>query len=171
HDDKLTMSEVRRFPNQPVQEKDALQWNIPELFEEILTGLRDIGNYDEAVESVACTSWGSDYLLFEGDGSLITPAYHFRDLRSVEGMQKVLSKISSEVIFAETGLQQRPTSTLFQLATEKSRRLGRAAQILPVADAFNFLLAGVPRSEVSLASNTQLYNPATRAWSTSLAQG
>lgn len=168
-EDKLTMSEVRRFPNEPIQEKDSLQWNIPHLFEEILTGLHDIGAYDEAVEGVSCTSWSSDYLLFEADGSLITPAYHHRDRRSVEGMQKVLAKVSSEAIFAETGVQQRPASTLFQLATEKSRRLSRAAQLLPVADAFNYLLCGVPRAEVSLACGTQLYNPVANAWSSTLA--
>ncbi len=167
-DDKLTLSEVRRFANEPVQEKDSLQWNIPHLFEEILAGLRDIGAYDEAVESVACTSWASDYLLFEADGSIIAPAYHHRDRRSVEGMQRVLARISSEAIYSETGVQQRPASTLFQLGAEKSKRLSRAAQLLPVADAFNYLLAGVPRAEISLACGTQLYNPVAGAWSSTL---
>ncbi len=168
-EDKLTMSEVRHFKNEAIQEKDSLQWNIPHLFDELLTGLHAIGTYDEAVEGVACTSWSSDYLLFEGDGSLITPTFHHRDRRSVEGMQKVLSKVTSETIFAETGVQQRPTSTLFQLGAEKSRRLGRAAQLLPVADAFNYLLSGVPRAEISLACGTQLYNPVAHAWSPTMA--
>ncbi len=168
HEDKLTMSEIRRFANEAVQDKEGLQWNISHIFEEILAGLHAIGAYEEAVEGVSCTSWSSDYLLFESDGSLITPAYHHRDRRSVEGMQKVLAKISSDAIYAETGVQQRPASTLFQLAAEKSRRLSRAAQLLPVADAFNYLLAGVPRVEVSLACGSQLYNPAAKSWSTQL---
>jgi rhamnulokinase len=39
---------------------------------------------------------------------------------------------------------------------------------MPVADAFNFLLAGVPCVEMSLASTTQLFNPLTRSWSQTL---
>ena len=36
---------------------------------------------------------------------------------------------------------------------------------MPIADGFNFLLSGVPRVEMSLASTTQLYNPVTKTWS------
>jgi len=58
-----------------------------------------------------------------------------------------------------------PADTLFQLGAEKPKRLGRAKHLLPVADAFNYLLSGVPRLEMSSASATQLYNPVTQAWS------
>src|SRR5687767_11048066 len=73
---QLTMSEVRRFQNQPIQEKDSVQWNIPHLFQETIQGLRGVGSFEEPVDGISCNSWGSDYLLFESDGSLITPAYH-----------------------------------------------------------------------------------------------
>ena len=161
----LTMSEVRRFQNVPIKEKDSLQWNIPQLYEEILAGLRAIGTYEEAVDSISCDSWAADYLLFEGDSSLITPTYHYCDPRTSEGMQKVLSIVPKETLYRETGVYPMPANTLFQLGAEKSRRLSRARHLLPVADAFNYLLAGVPRLEKSMASTTQLYNPVTQTWS------
>jgi rhamnulokinase len=61
-----------------------------------------------------------------------------------------------------------PANTLSQLAAERHKRLNRAQYLLPVADAFNYLLSGVPRFEVSQASATQLYNPVTQAWSSRL---
>jgi rhamnulokinase len=70
-----------------------------------------------------------------------------------------------EAIYQETGVQHAPGSTLYQLGAEKSRRLTKAAHLLPVADAFNFLLGGVPRTEISMASTTQLWNPVTGEWS------
>ena len=97
--DSLTVSEVRRFPNSPVQDKDALQWNIPYLYQETLEGLRAIGNYEEAIDSISFDSWASDYLLFESDNSLITPAFHHSDPRCREGMQRVLSKVPHETLF------------------------------------------------------------------------
>jgi len=166
--ESLTISEVRRFQNAPIQEKDALQWNIPRLYEEVLQGLRAIGAYEEAVDSISCDSWAGDYLLFEADDTLITPTYHRCDRRSREGLQKVLSLVSREALYQETGMQPTPGSTLSQLAAEKSRRLARAERLLPVADAFNYLLAGVARCERSLAGATQLYNPVTQGWSSRL---
>ena len=161
----LTISEIRRFQNQPIKEKDSLQWNIPQLYQDTLDGLRAIGGYEEAIDSISCDSWAGDYLLFESDSTLITPTYHPADPRSAEGMQKVLSKVPRQTIYEETGVWPRPANTLFQLGAERSRRLSRAKHLLPVADAFNYLLGGVPRSEISLASTTQLYNPVTKGWS------
>jgi rhamnulokinase len=162
---KLNLSEVRKFKNSPIAEKDGLQWNIPELYDEILDGLRAVSSYEEAIESISCSSWAGDYLLFESDGSLITPALHHADSRTAAEMKKVLSKVPGEHIYAETGVQHMPNNTLFQLRAETFRRLSRASHLMPFADSFNYLLAGVPRCEVSLASPTQLYNPITGAWS------
>ena len=165
HKDNLVMSEVRSFPNTAVREKEGLCWNIAQLYQEILDGLRSIGAYDEPVDSISCTSWPGDYLLFEADGSLITPAFHHADARTASGKKHVLGEMSFEAIYDETGLQSAPTSTLFQLAAEPSKRLKRAAHLLPIADGFNFLLGGDPKIETSQASHTQLFNPVTNAWS------
>ena len=165
HKGNLTMSEVRCFPNVPTRGKDSLQWNMAQLYQETLDGLREIGKYEEPVDSISCSSWGADYLLFEADGSLIAPTYHQDDPRAEAGMKEVFSRVPWETIYDETGVQKTPTSTLFQLGAETSRRLKRAHHLMPVADGFNYLLAGVPRVEMSLASTTQLYNPFTKTWS------
>ena len=90
---KLLLSEVHRFQNQPIKDKESLYWDIPQLFQETLLGLRKIAEREEPVASVSCDSWGVDYMLFEADGALITPTYHYRDPRSQAGMKEVLSKI------------------------------------------------------------------------------
>jgi len=165
HNGKLTVSEVHRFPNTPIREKDSLHWDIPRLYQEILAGLREISTYEEPIDSISCSSWASDYLLFEPDGSLVTPTYHYSDPRTEVGMKEVLSKVPWPTIYDETGVHKMPGNTLFQLGAEKHRRL-KHSRLLPVADGFNYLLAGgVPRAEMSLASATQLYNPVTRTWS------
>lgn len=165
HQGRLTMSEVRRFRNLPVEEQGSLHWNIPQLYREVLDALRGIGGYEEEISGISCDSWPGDYLLFAEDGTLITPTYHHADPRAREGMKRVCSKLDRETIYAETGVQLRPSNTLFQLGAERSRRLNSARHLLPVADGINYLLSGVPRVEMSLASPTQLYNPVTRDWS------
>jgi rhamnulokinase len=165
HKGKLAISEARAFPNLPLQEKDSLQWNIPQLYQEIMTALREISAYDEPFDSISCNSWGADYMLFEADGSLMRPIYHRCDPRTEAGMKGILEQVPWETIYDETGVHKLPGNTLFQLGAEKAKRLKRARQLLTIADGFNYLLSGVARVEMSLASTTQLYNPVARNWS------
>jgi rhamnulokinase len=162
---ELVVSESSHFANAPISDKGSLHWNIQRLFEAVLEALRGFGEAEEQVDGISCTSWGSDYLLFARDGSLMAPVFHYGDPRTDGMMEKFLAKVPWETVYAETGAQQRPGNTLFQLRAESSRRLGHASHLLPVADGLNFLLSGVPRVELSLASTTQLYNPVEGAWS------
>jgi len=165
YDGKLSLGEIRRFHNSPVHEKKSVQWNIPELYQETLQGLSAVGAEDVAVNSVSCDSWAGDYLLFDRDGSLMPPTYHHADPRTGTGMTEIFSKIPWETVYEETGVQRGHLRTLVQFGAEKSRRLGRGSRFMPVADGFNYLLSGVPRAEMSLASATQLFNPVTKTWS------
>src|SRR5438105_2113453 len=136
--DKLTISEVRQFENVPLREKSSLQWNIPQLYQEIVEGLCGAGTYDEPVDGISCNSWSGDYLLFEEDGTLITPTYHYADPRSKAAMERVLLDVPWETVYGETGVQKQCRNTLFQLASENPKRLKRASRVMPVADGFNF---------------------------------
>lgn len=163
--DKITLSEVHSFANDPVEQEDTLTWNIDHLYRETLNGLHNVGSYEEPISSISFNSWSADYLLFDNGGKLISPTYHRSDARSSDGMTRVLTRMPWEEIYAETGVQPAPINTLFQLASEKGKRLSKARHLLPIADGFNYLFTGVARIEVSMASRTQLYNPQTQSWS------
>ena len=165
HNGNLRLSAVRRFQNVPVVDREGMFWDAAQLYQELLVGLREVGGYDEPVESISCTSWASDYLLFHADASFIPPTYHYRDERTEAGRKKLLTDVPWESLYDETGVYNLTNSTLFQLAVEKSKRLKRADHLMPIADGFNFLLSGVPGVEISTASATQLFNPATGTWS------
>lgn len=162
---KLTLQELHRFPNTPIRTGDSLQWNIPALFAEVKTGLAKAAALRIPIASVSTDSWGVDYLLYDEALEVMAPAYHYRDPRSTTGAEKALAKIGWPAIFAETGIQFMHINTIFQLAAETPERLSRARRFLGIGDAFNEWLSGVARSEESLASTTQLYDPRTRTWS------
>lgn len=162
---RLTLSEAHRFQNTRLEENAARLWDMQHLYGEIVTGLREIGTYNEPIHSLSCHSWGGDYMLFGPDGVLNTPVYHHADARLEADMLGIFAKVSAKTIYDETGVVRQPGSTLFQLAAEKSRRLNHASQLLPIADGFNYLLSGTPRVEMSSASSTQLFNPLNKFWS------
>jgi rhamnulokinase len=167
HNGTLAMGELRRFTNTPIQEKNSLEWNVSHLYQEIMLALRQLGTQEANVHGVSCSAWPADYLLFTSDGSLLSPAFHHADPRGADGLRQVQSKVAGGTgfIHAETGSAPTTTSTISQLAAESSRRLRKTHCLLPIADGFNFLLSGVPSVEMSSASATQLFNPATGQWS------
>jgi rhamnulokinase len=163
--EQMTINEVHRFQNTPVLERGSIHWNIPEVYGQIMHGLRAIGAYEDPVESISSTAWASDYMLFGADGALMPPIFHYRDPRTQEVAGKTRSLIEPESAFAETGVQFEPPGTFFQLAADSSRRIRKARWLMPIADGFNFLLGGTAAVEMSSASATQLFNPNTSAWS------
>lgn len=164
-DGKLSLEEIHRFPNTPVQTGGGMHWDIPKLFGELKTGLKQAGARDLPISGISTDSWGVDYLLFDARGELISPTFHYRDPRTARGVEKIRSLVPWEKVFSETGIQFMALNTLYQLAAETPERLALARHLLLVGDGFNFLLSGVARSEISMVSTSQLYNPRTQKWS------
>lgn len=162
---RLTLEELHRFANTPIKAAGALHWNIDALWQELKTGLKKAAARKLPYASISCDSWGVDYLLFDREGKIVQPTFHYRDARTEKGVAMAKSKVSWETIYAETGIQFMALNTLYQLAAETPERLQRAQQMIPIGDAFNYFLSHVARAEVSLASTTQLYNPVSRTWS------
>lgn len=165
---KLTLDEIHRFPNTPIKAGESLHWNIQSLFGELKAGLKKAAARKLPIASISCDAWGVDYLLFAADGSLLSPTFHYRDPRNPRVVEKVHKLLPWETIFAETGIQFMAINTLYQLAAEIPERLEQADRILLIGDGMNYLLSGVAKTEQSMASTTQLYNPSDKAWSVKL---
>jgi len=162
---RISLEEVYRFPNVPLQVNGSLCWDIAALWSEFQNGLRKAGALGIPIHSISTDSWGLDYVLLDASDKLIEPTFHYRDSRTTRGVANLTTKIDWPTLFGETGIQFMPINTVYQLAAESPERLKRARKLLMIADAFNFFLSGVPRSEESLASTSAIYNPRTRGWS------
>lgn len=162
---RLSLEEVLRFPNTPIKAGASLHWDVARLFEELKTGLRKVGARGLPIAGISTDSWGVDYLLLDERNAIIEPTFHYRDPRTKAGVDAMFERVGWNGIFAETGIQFMPLNTLFQLAAESPERLRQARQIIGIGDGINLLLSGVARTELSLASTYQLYNPIERAWS------
>jgi rhamnulokinase len=167
-DDRLSLEELHRFPNGPVAAEQGLCWDVPHLFNELKAGLKIAAGRNLPIASISCDAWGLDYFLLDDTGALMEPTFSYRDSRNQRGMETAQAAVPWEEIYEETGIQQMPINTLNQLAAETDARRDAAAQFLPLGDGFNYLLSGVAKAEVSLASTTQLYNPRTHDWSNKL---
>jgi rhamnulokinase len=165
----LTLDEVHRFPNDPVEYGGAMHWDVSRLWFETRAALSAIEDTD--VAGIGVDSWGVDYALLGECGELLQNPYHYRDRRNVAAMHDVLRRVSKEEIYETTGIQLMAINTLNQLHAAKRhspRLLEAADRMLMISDLFNFWLTGKAVCEFTNATTTQLVNPATRNWATDL---
>lgn len=168
----LALDELHRFPNNPVREGDGLFWDNWKLWHEIQRGIavaveeRRIG-----LDGIGVDTWGVDYGLLDADGKLVGHPRHYRDPRNAAAMRAVFERVPREQVFEYTGIQIMQINTLYQwYAAAMAGELGAARRLLNIPDLFNFWLTGQARSETTIASTTQFFNPCTMAWSTELLQ-
>jgi len=164
----ISLEELHRFPNGPVKHGGSLHWNIEGLFAELKTGLKKAAERKLPIASISTDSWGVDYVLYDADGKMMTPVWHYRDARTTQGVKNAKTRVDWPTIYSETGIQHMVLNTIYQLAAEPHERLAKAKQLLLIGDAFNHYCSGVAKNEESLASTTQLYNPRTKTWSKKL---
>ena len=167
-DGKLSLEEVHRFPNHAVRVANSMRWNVLGIFEHLKEGLRIIAQRGLTPSGMSVDTWGVDYVWMGGGQPMLGMPYHYRDPRTTEPYNKALETIGRETIFAETGIQFMQLNTLYQMLADVEQIPGviqLADRFLNIADYLNYLFSGVAKSEVSLASTTQLYNPTTGDWS------
>jgi len=145
-DDKLVISEVRRFPNGMVDAGDHLHWDTRRLLAEIHEGMRRCGEHPL---SIGIDTWGVDYALLRADGKLLGLPYAYRDRRTEGAVEGFTAKMPPERLYERTGIQILPFDTLFQLYAalrDEPHTLAAASSLLMMADLFNYQLTGVSAS-------------------------
>ena len=172
-DGRLTVEELHRFANTPVNENGAIYWDIDALWGNIRRGIEiaTAGERKTALSGIGVDTWGVDYgLLGDGDKLLGRPR-HYRDGRTAGMMEEVFRIVPREEVFEYTGVQFMQLNTLYQFYAMKSAgdpALASAKKMLNIPDLFNFWLTGEACSEATIASTTQFFNPVQMTWATEL---
>jgi rhamnulokinase len=166
---RLELGEASRFPNRPVRLPGGLYWDVLGLFGEICAALAELPGGSNRVKSVGIDSWGCDFGLIDGDGSLVSNPLHHRDGRGAAAMETAFARVPAAEIYGTTGIQFLPFNTLFQLlALEQSVALQSAETLLLIPDLLGYWLTGERLAEATNASTTQLLDVETGLWSGSL---
>jgi rhamnulokinase len=162
---ELELTEVHRFSNDPVQLTDGLHWDILRLYRETLIGLREAARAADGLVSIGVDSWGVDYGLIDGAGTLLGDPYHYRDDRTEAAVPLVHDVIDPADLYARTGVQFLRINTVYQLAAARgTAALAAARTLLMIPDLLGFWLSGVRVSEVTNASTTGLLDVHRRTW-------
>jgi rhamnulokinase len=165
---RLTVHEVRRFPNTPLSLSGHIHWNVYALFDEMKAAMRDAAaSIGARPTSLGVDTWGVDFGLLAKDGSLLGLPYCYRDHRNAGAMEDYFKLVPRPALYEATGIQFMPFNTLFQIyamVRERSPLLDAASDLLFMPDLFNFLLTGRRAAEFTIGSTSQLLDPRTKAW-------
>lgn len=165
----LDLSEIYRFPNEPVQCKGELHWDVLRLWHEIKKAL-DSPSLPK-LESIGVDTWGVDFALLGERGNLLENPYHYRDARTEGIMDAVFARTPREKIYAVTGIQFLPFNTLYQFyaASRSTPKLINAAEaLITIPDLLNYWLSGSLVSEYTNATTTQFVDARTCTWAAGL---
>jgi len=166
-DGQIRLEELNRFENHLTLKDGHLTWDIPSLWDGIVTGLKVCRDTGRIPRSIGIDTWAVDYVLLDKDGSMIGDAVCYRDGRT-EGMREEAGRyISQEELYSRTGIQYQPFNTIYQLLALKREhpdQLEEAAYLLMLPDYFNYLLTGVMKQEYTNATSTNLVNAVSHEW-------
>ncbi len=164
---KIRLEEIYRFENHQLERNGHLVWDMENLWNGIINGLKKCKEVGKIPESVGIDTWGVDYVLLDEKGQLIGDAVAYRDSRT-EGADKILKDmISEDELYERSGIQKQLFNTIYQLLAlkkEKPDELEKADAFLMIPDYFNYKLTGVKRQEYTNATTTNLVNAYTKEW-------
>jgi rhamnulokinase len=166
-DKKIEIKEVYRFKNSMTQIGDHYYWNIDELFEEIIEGLKELAKEKADIQSIGIDTWAVDYILLDNNDKRISPVFAYRDHRTDRTMEELFEKMDPKTIYEKTGIQFLQFNTIYQLyehSKDNRDEVSKAKTFLMVPDYLNFLLSGEKAVEFTNATSTQLFNVHRYVW-------
>jgi rhamnulokinase len=168
-DGRLTLEQIHRFSNGPVQEQGSLRWDFKRLLAEIKTGLgKAAKTADGKVGGIGVDTWGVDFGLLGSDGQLLEAPYHYRDSRTNGMMEKAFGIMPKRRVYENTGIQFMQLNSLYQVLAMRlanSDVLVKTDRLLFMADLISYFLCGKAFGEYTLASTSQMMDMKTGRWS------
>lgn len=162
----ISIQEVHRFENGPVEEKGSLRWDFSRLFGQVQEGLGKAFEIQPAIQSIGIDTWGVDFGLLDAEGNLLENPYHYRDRRTEGMIEKAAEILPKKEMYFHSGIQFMPFNTLFQLLAYRQQEIfARAAKLLFMPNLIMYFLTGHIQAEYTIASTSQLMNMKTGRWS------
>lgn len=164
---RLYLEEVHRFDNRQIHRNGHDCWDMDNLWEGILDGLRACKAAGKIPETIGIDTWAVDFVLLDGSNQVIGDAVAYRDGRT-EGMDRVVDElVPAEALYSRTGIQKQIFNTIYQLTAlrvHSPEQLSAAESLLMIPDYFNYRLTGVKKQEYTNATSTNLVNAQTKEW-------
>jgi rhamnulokinase len=169
--ERLELHETHRFRHLPCRLPTGLHWDLTEIWNNILDGVRESIRWCNAQEieldSLGVDAWGVDWALVSQSGELLGLPHCYRDECHFRAYDEAIDTIGGTAIYEATGIQLMALNTLFQfMARHKSEPalLEKAQWLLFIPDLFHFFFTGNVVVEATIASTSSMTSARTGNW-------
>ncbi|MDR0758468.1 MAG: rhamnulokinase [Tannerella sp.] len=166
------MRELTRFPNSLVELHGKFYWNVFGLYESLKNGLSACAAQGIELISIGIDTWGVDFGYIAADGTILGMPRAYRDPYTDGAPEEFFRDVvPREEVYRLTGCQIMNFNSLYQLFRARKQDfapLKAADKILFMPDLLSYMLTGKQVCEYTEASTSQILNPATRQFETSL---
>ena len=158
----LSIEEIHRFSLEPILIRGYYYTNILYMWSELLKGLKKIVDRGIRIDSLGIDTWGVDYGYIDKNGELLATPINYRSDRTMHTQEK-LNKLglTSEVLYAKTGISPMPYNTLFQVYEDMQTRndiVSQAKHLLFIPDLFSYWLTERVSTEYTISSTSGMIN-------------
>lgn len=164
---KVVLEEIYRFENNLIKKNGHLCWDLENIFEQIIEGLKRCKESGRIPEAMGIDTWAVDFVLLDGKERILGDTVSYRDSRTVGMDKKVAEHISERELYEKTGIQKQLFNTIYQLYSVKDI-LPYAEYFLMVPDYLNFRLTNVKMNEYTNATSTGMVNADSKTWDMSI---
>ncbi|MEX1031641.1 MAG: hypothetical protein WDZ91_16570 [Paenibacillaceae bacterium] len=109
------VKEIHRFPNQAIHVGNHIHWDILRLLQEVKIGIRKAYQEGYRPDTLGIDTRGVDFGLLDASGELLGNPYHYRDQQTNGLIEELAGLIGVEELYRQTGLQNMPFNTIYQL--------------------------------------------------------
>lgn len=170
-DNSLKIEEIHRFDNTILQINGKHYWDIYNLYNQLITGIKKCAEAGIKPHSIGIDTWGVDCGYIGADGTLLALPRSYRDPYTQGVTEEFFKIIPREELYGETGIQIMDFNTIFQMykcVKEGYSPLLSAEKALFMPDLLSYLLTGNMVCEYTDASTSQLLDPKKREFSKNL---
>ncbi len=167
--EKLAITELHTFRNDPIMVAGKWHWNAHGLFEGIIQALRIARDRcGDTIDSLAIDCMGNAFGLLDKEGALLEQPAYTRAPQSEAIMARLYQHIDRDVLYPIVGLEQSKINSVYYLLeyqTDAPAMLAKARRFLMLPDLLGYWLSGEMASEYCISSTSYLMDAAKRDWS------
>jgi len=166
-DGKLSLKEISRFVHHDCMINGVLYWNLPEIYNHVLEGIRLATAEAGHLDSIGFDTFAPDFACFNEKGDLLGNMLSYRNFQNPKAMEPVLEKASIQELWDLTGNQLLNFVIPCQLGYLQQNNpyaAGQKITIMPLGNALAYMLSGVPHTDHTQASMSLLNDRSTRSW-------